>query len=247
MRKKDPPPNELQKWVPMFLSLMLIILAFFIVLSAFATQDEEKVRDAIRSIQGLYGIFYEGGGRHEIAEGHLYGKTGDTPIDQDVMGDFMINIFENIDMLISSRDFDYDQNITITETEEEIILTVDNSIFFDSGSTRLKTESEDILKEVAQIVSKLKMPLIVEGHTDSQPLISGSRYRDNWELSALRAVNVIRYFIEELDIGPDMLKAKGYAFYQPIASNESEEGRAKNRRVNFVFQKISNNEVNGLK
>lgn len=239
-KRKDPPPNELSKWVPMFLSLMLIILAFFIVLTAYSTPDDRKIREALHSIQGLYGFFPKGGGRHDTIEGHLYGEIGDSPVDQDKLGSVLVNIFDNLDLLVRSIEDETQDHLKIEETDEDITVIVNNSVFFTSGSSQLRDESIIFLDEIAKLIKVLNLPLTVEGHTDDLPLLSRARYRDNWELSTIRAVNVIRYLIEDAGILPHKLRAKGYAHYSPIASNETAEGRSKNRRVSFVFKKINN-------
>jgi chemotaxis protein MotB len=77
----------------------------------------------------------------------------------------------------------------------------------------------------------------IEGHTDDVPIGAelSKQYPTNWELSAVRATTVARYLQENIGIDPGLLSAIGYGEYQPVTSNESEEGRAKNRRIEIVL------------
>ncbi|MHB8908246.1 MAG: OmpA/MotB family protein [Syntrophales bacterium] len=127
--------------------------------------------------------------------------------------------------------------ITITELKGKLTVDVVDKILFDSGRAEVKPAGLEVLKRVVAILMGVTDKTIrVEGHTDNVP-ISGSlvkRYPTNWELSAARAINVARY-LEKEGIDPALLSAAAFGEYQPVADNETAEGRAKNRRIAIIL------------
>ena len=112
-----------------------------------------------------------------------------------------------------------------------------DKILFDSGQTEIRPEGLAVLKRVVEILMTVTDKVIrVEGHTDNIPIAGAlaKRYPTNWELSAARALNVTRY-LEKEGIDPSMLSAAAFGEYQPIAENDTPEGRAKNRRIAIIL------------
>jgi len=102
---------------------------------------------------------------------------------------------------------------------------------------RVHERALKILDEVAPILADIPNHIRVEGHTDDVP-ISTAQFPSNWELSTARATNVLQYLLEGEVVDPDQLTAAGYGEYRPVASNETEEGRAQNRRVDIVLLRL---------
>ena len=125
--------------------------------------------------------------------------------------------------------------IMATREERGIELVLQENILFDSGRATIKQGAKPFLTEVAKLISSLSNKISVEGHTDSQRIIQPSKYQSNWNLSGDRAANVVNYFIEQHHLSSDRFTIAGYAYTQPVASNETEEGRLKNRRVVIVI------------
>jgi chemotaxis protein MotB len=128
--------------------------------------------------------------------------------------------------------------ITITQLEGRLKVNMVDEILFDSGKTTIKPQGVKVLERVGKILLKGKDQAIrIEGHTDNVPIGPelGKTYPTNWELSAARATTVARYLQEKTGIDPTLLSATGYGPYQPIASNETPEGRAKNRRIEILL------------
>lgn len=131
------------------------------------------------------------------------------------------------DMLFASRDM------------ESIYLRVAAGVLFESGKADIRPEALsvlDTLEEICYSAGDSLSLLSVEGHTDNVP-IRTARFADNWELSSMRAINVVRYMLDKGRLTPDMFAFSGYGEYRPIATNDTEEGRQQNRRVEFVFRK----------
>lgn len=128
--------------------------------------------------------------------------------------------------------------ITITQLRGKLKVNMLDEILFDSGKTTVKPQGLEVLQRVGSILVNVKDRAIsIEGHTDNVPIGAelSKMYPTNWELSAVRATTVARYLQEKTGIDPGLLSAIGYGEYQPVASNESEEGRAKNRRIEIVL------------
>jgi len=127
--------------------------------------------------------------------------------------------------------------IAITELQGKLTVDVVDKILFDSGQAEVKPEGLKVLKRVVEILKGVEDKTVrVEGHTDNVP-ISGSlakRYPTNWELSAARAINVARYLQKE-GLDPVLLSAAAFGEYQPVADNDTPEGRAKNRRIAIIL------------
>jgi chemotaxis protein MotB len=128
--------------------------------------------------------------------------------------------------------------ITITQLRGKLKVNMVDEILFDSGKTSIKPQGLEVLERVGSILLDVKDKAIsIEGHTDDVPIGAelSKQYPTNWELSAVRATTVARYLQEKIGINPGLLSAIGYGEYQPVASNESDEGRAKNRRIEIVL------------
>jgi len=130
------------------------------------------------------------------------------------------------------------QEVTIKNFEEKISVTFVDRILFDFGKATITPEGRKILKRVGEILQNIHGRKIrVVGHSDNIPILPlyQSKFPSNWELSASRAAAVVRDFQQNADIDPANLEAVGRSFYDPIASNETEEGRALNRRVEIII------------
>jgi chemotaxis protein MotB len=115
-----------------------------------------------------------------------------------------------------------------------IQITLEDALLFGSAQTRFSPKAMPVLTEVAAALKKIDGDILVEGHTDNRPIVS-DRYPSNWALSTARAAQVVKFLIDAGQIAPQRLAAVGYAASKPIASNDTPEGRATNRRVEIVL------------
>jgi chemotaxis protein MotB len=129
------------------------------------------------------------------------------------------------------------EQITITELKGKLTVDVLEKILFDSGEAEVKPEGLEVLQRVSDVLKNVKDKAIrVEGHTDNIP-IKGQlikKYSTNWELSAARAINVAKY-LQQQGLDPTLLSATAFGEYKPVASNDTSEGRAKNRRIAIIL------------
>ena len=127
---------------------------------------------------------------------------------------------------------------TVIDRRGLVVRVLTDQLLFASGQATLQPAGFPLLNEVAQLLNVDKShPITVEGHTDNVP-ISSSQYPSNWELSTDRATTVVRYLIAQ-GVNRERLGAVGYADLHPLASNATAAGRAKNRRVEIVLQRIN--------
>ena len=119
---------------------------------------------------------------------------------------------------------------TVVVTRKKMTVTLPSAVLFDPGRADLKSTAKESLGRVVDALVKSSMPIVVEGHTDDAP-IQKSRWHSNYELSAARALSVIQFFTASGRLPPTRLAARGYGPYRPVAPNDGEENRAKNRRI----------------
>lgn len=118
--------------------------------------------------------------------------------------------------------------------ERGVIVQLTDKALFEPGEADINLSSYPILDKIALLIQGLPNQIRIEGHTDNAPIKSRT-YSSSWELSAVRATNVLRYLEERHHLSPKQLSAIGYGPYRPIDSNNSSEGRASNRRVDIVI------------
>ena len=140
------------------------------------------------------------------------------------------------DDLVSSLKGEIDAGqVTITELQGKLTVNLSNAILFDSGKYALKAEGKAALEKVAAVLMTVDdREVRVEGHTDDDPVRAGVGYADNWALSALRASTVVA-LLEEGGVSADNIAVVGYGQQHPVASNDTPEGKAANRRTEIVL------------
>lgn len=136
--------------------------------------------------------------------------------------------------------------IQITQLKDKLSLRMVDKILFDSGSATVKPEGKKVLDRVSEILKTVQDKQIrIEGHTDNVPI--GMKLRDkfptNWELSTIRATNVVRYLTENGGVNPDLMSVAGYSEFRPVAPNDTDEDKAKNRRIEITLLPLETGNV----
>jgi chemotaxis protein MotB len=121
--------------------------------------------------------------------------------------------------------------------EKGLVISLREKYMFDSGKAEIYPEAKIILEEIVKECLTVPNNMNVEGHTDNVP-IHTSEFPSNWELSAARATNVTRYLVEKLEFPPKRIASGGYGEYHPVATNDTPDGRAKNRRVDVIVRRL---------
>ncbi|WP_027633933.1 OmpA family protein [Clostridium hydrogeniformans] len=220
----------IDEWILTYSDTVTLLLTFFILLYTFSTVDNQKLKSISQAFQAMF----TGQPGQSIIEGS--GVTPDAPLESEVnpenMNGELYNVYEQVKAFIDENQLD--ASLQIKEDERGIILQMKDSILFESGKAELKEESTPMLSKISGLINSLNNPVIVEGHTDNVP-ISNYIFKSNWELSTARSVSVVRYFIEGKGLKPERFTAAAYGQYKPIAPNDNDENRAKNRRVNILL------------
>jgi chemotaxis protein MotB len=213
-------------WQIVYTGFVLILLCFFILLTSFASLEQSKISRFTRAFSTAVTVF--SGGRSL--------ERGTTMIDADAMimnkEDKMAQLFETVRALKQSNEL---HQVALSKGSRGVVMTLSDNLLFSSGDATLSASARPLLVKIGQIIKSVQVPVEIEGHTDTVPIRSFA-YPSNWELSTARAVNVLRFMIEQRAIAPQRLSAVGLASYRPSASNASARGRAENRRVEIVFK-----------
>jgi chemotaxis protein MotB len=173
-------------------------------------------------------------GRYENLEAEKAGLATRVAQDQQTIDELQRQIEEAHKTPAQATGFEGMDNVRFDAAQGTITVTVADAILFDSGKATLKSATS---KELDKIVSVIKQKyaskdIDVVGHTDTEP-IAKSSWKDNWELSAQRALSVTRYLVQQ-GIPDKQIRADGCGSARPVASNASADGKAKNRRVEIV-------------
>jgi len=226
-KKQECPPPGAPGWVVTYGDMMSLILTFFILLISFSTIEQVKFKAAISSIQEGMGFFPEN------ASLFMRIKTDAFPQSTAQQEAAMV-VSEIIETLKETESLG---EIELYNTPERIRLVISNPLPFESGKAELRPQFKQVLNEVARIIRPTAFTEVrVEGHTDNVP-INTYLYPSNWELSAARALAATKYLAFVGGLDPAHLSAVGYGEYRPRATNDTAEGRGKNRRVEIFLER----------
>lgn len=253
-RRKTRTHASHDRWLVSYADFITLLFAFFVVLYASAQVDQRKVGRLAFAIQVAFqelGVFPAPPSKMPL--------RSDEPI-QFSPAQAIENAKRNVELVrvpsppLDSSNAAQEANLTTLQAElqealryeigahtvelhresEGLVISLREFGFFDSGSASLKPSAMPALDRIASILAIRTCRLRIEGHTDNVP-IHNSQVASNWELSTARAIELVRLLIVRYGFSPARLSAAGYAQYHPIASNETPQGRAQNRRVDLVI------------
>ena len=126
--------------------------------------------------------------------------------------------------------------LTVTMRDGRVYISMEEALLFPSGSAKVNPRGKDALSKVASVLNtNADINIDIEGHTDDKP-IKTTQFPDNWALSTARATSIAHVLIDDYSVSPTRLIASGRSYYHPVASNDSPEGRAKNRRTEIILE-----------
>ncbi len=129
-----------------------------------------------------------------------------------------------------------DKGLSVEVKNGKVYVSLSNQLLFSSGSTKIDEIGMNALRDLSVVLNENPdISVLVEGHTDNQAVTGGARFKDNWELSVLRATEVVKYLQEEGKVNPTRLTASGRSEYMPILEGSDTESRAKNRRIEVIL------------
>ena len=228
-KKKEEPKGP--KGVPAYMltygDMMTLLVCFFVLLISMSTMEVEKIKQAAASLKGALSAlpFQE--------------RVMPSPIEQtnpSLKGEKRgrrSRAIAKLRRLI--REQKLEDVIKVQEQTQGIHITIGDPALFDTGKAYIKPSILPILNQIVEVVASGGEIIRVEGHTDNVP-IHNTEFEDNWELSIARALSVIRHIRQGQQFDPKRLRPVGCGEFHPVASNDTEEGKALNRRVEIYIE-----------
>jgi chemotaxis protein MotB len=252
-RRHEEEPDNKERWLVSYADFITLLFAFFVVMYSISSVNEGKYKVLSDSLEGIFNA------RQKAMQPIQLGEN-DPKTELDQSGDALIRpvydivapkakeqfkelsedaVLENIagEFEESFEDLIFEDKVSVHRRDDWIEISLEDSVVFTSGGVEPVDEAFPVIERIASIMKKHGNAMLVEGHTDNIP-ISSSVFPSNWELSAARAASVVRFLTLE-GVSPDRLGAMGYGEFNPLARNDTPEGRRKNRRVVLLVSKKS--------
>lgn len=253
-------------WMATFSDLMNLLLCFFVLLFAFSSPDAQKFAEISASFKNNFSIF--SGGAQAIGEGKLIsqgasqldklseyfsesqlmykeetGKDSEKEFEEQQkqeQKEATEALYEEVVEATEDKNIQDSISVAMDENYQYVRILLNGAVLFDSGSAEIKKESVAVIDKIGDILKTYDKHLIkIEGHTDNVPMSNG-KYESNMWLSTARATKVFEYLVNKKGLSPKTLEASGRGEYEPLASNDTREGRAKNRRVEIKIYTETN-------
>lgn len=234
-------PADHAAWAIPYGDLVTLLLAFFVVMYATSTANDGKYRVLSDALNQAFA------GPPRAAAPVQVGEPTPVAVVQPQVGQTPVRARPNPEIAPSTeldavaaamaaalRDAVFAEDVFIERTHRGLEITLNSDVLFPSGSADISTPARVMVRRIAGILTPYPHAVVVEGHTDDQP-IATPRFPSNWELSAARGVSVVR-LLTASGLSPQRLSVQGFGAHRPIADNASAAGRNRNRRVNLLIQ-----------
>jgi len=248
-KKKAPEAENHERWLVSYADFITLLFAFFVVMFASSQADKSKAKQVSDSVRQAL----EEGQVAAVLSGILGGTVGDKGVGnarrngpggaQEIIapGPGPVAAARTAELGPSQEALTHELKVEIDSGKIRIamearglVISLREAAFFPSGEATVDPGGYSSIGKIAAAIHKIPNPVRLEGHTDSVP-IHNSRFRSNWELSAARGIAMLELFSPRFDVPRDRLAVVGYAETMPVDSNDTQEGRAHNRRVDVVI------------
>jgi len=246
-RKRPSSVENHERWLVSYADFITLLFAFFVVMFASTQNDKTKARAVSESVKDAleHGQFSNtlstvlGRGKHENSKPpvnpervkqseNLPPQTAPPRPPPADLTKSLATLQQGLDAELKSG------KIGLKLEGRGLVINLREATFFASGDDTVAPGSEPILAKIAAEIQRFGNPVRLEGHTDAKP-IHNSRFRSNWELSVARSIAMLELLRQKFGIAPERLSVAGYAENAPADSNDTDEGRARNRRVDLVI------------
>lgn len=242
-KKHDHDDHVDESWLIPYADLLTLLLALFIVLFASSSIDAAKYEQMAKS----FNVVFTGGTgvmdqtsmqSTEETENSNQTKKAAEEEDEEAKAKardhaVLSKVKKQVDSFIANKKLG--AKLETKLTDEGLLITIEDSIFFDSGRAVIRPQDVPLAKEISKLlVINPARDIVISGHTDNVP-IRNSEFESNWYLSAIRAVNFLSIILENSNLNQENFSTKGFGEFKPIASNDTAEGRSKNRRVEVLI------------
>ncbi|AAK79809.1 chemotaxis protein MotB [Clostridium acetobutylicum] len=233
-----------ETWLIPYADMLTLLLALFIVMFAMSKVDNKKLQKMSQEFSAIFssgkGVLVESGtgngvvsSMKESTPSNAQSESNNSKIEQDMMNE----IKKNIDQKVAENG--YTDKIKSKITEEGLAISIQDIILFRSGDSTVLANIQPMLIEISKMIHSLDNNIKVTGHTDNIP-IATETFHSNWELSASRALNVMKFMVTSGGVDEKRFSIQAYGEYSPEETNSTEQGRARNRRVEiFILRKYS--------
>lgn len=247
-KKKHEEQHIDETWLIPYADMLTLLLALFIVLFAASSVDANKFEELAKALNVA---FIGGTGVLDQPSPVIpqdpsvivKPENEDETEDEDVEEEYLLTAEEDlleleelkkkIDKYITDNNLSLSLQTSLT-TEGLLITILDNALF-SSGSAQVRPDSIELAMEISHLlITDPPRRISIGGHTDNRP-INTPQFRSNWDLSVMRAVNFMKILLDNENLEPNRFSSTGYGEYSPVSSNDSSEGRAKNRRVEVLI------------
>jgi chemotaxis protein MotB len=230
-----------ERWLVSYADFITLLFAFFVVMFASTQEDKKKAKQVSDSVREAleHGQFSSaistvlGRGKHDAGRPPIAPdprKNSDNPVGQGQPPD----LGKSLETLKAGLDLELKSGkVLLRLTNRGLVISMREAAFFASGDDRVAEDAIPIIGKIAAVIRDLPQPVRIEGYTDSIP-IHNPRFRSNWELSAARAIAVLEMLRGRFGLPDSRMAVAGYAENAPVDTNDTEEGRAHNRRVDLV-------------
>ncbi len=228
MAKSCDCPEGAPPWMTTYSDLMSLLLCFFVLIVSMSSIKENDFYAGAGSLRGAFGVMSADPSIVKLQNVVM-------PTLKNVQRSIIDKAVSNMQDFIKSEHLGDDVKVVISD--KGVALSVAAPLLFDLGSAELKPESFKVLEQVFAICQGWPNIIRVEGHTDNVPVADGSVNLDsNWDLAFNRALSVVNFGIQYAKIHPSRLVPVSYGEFHPVADNATEEGRAKNRRIEIMME-----------
>lgn len=246
-RTEEPEKDTSERWLLTYSDLITLLMIFFVVMYSMSRVDADKFQAMAESLSIALGggtpaqveIGTSPSGPNLIETYPAQPQEGKGPKDGEGNGDGTGTDMENMTIETIKQKLDkfaedngIETKLVSSIEERGLVISIQDTLLFESGAAVITPKAREILDKINNVLASAPNYIKVEGHTDNLP-INTSRFPSNWELSVLRATNVV-HIMQEI-IPAEQLSATGYGEYRPLTSNDTEAGRARNRRVDLVI------------
>jgi chemotaxis protein MotB len=219
MNRVNKPGPSHDRWLVSYADFITLLFALFVVLFAASNADRGKVREVARAVENAI----ENSGVGHAAVRRPQSKRPDAA-----------DLDSAYRALVQSLQPEVlNHQVRVGMGARGLVITLNQTAFFRSGEADFEPSMYPTLGKIAVAIAKVDNPIRLEGHTDSLP-IHNERFRNNWELSSARSIAVLELLAARFDVPTGRMAVAGYADTSPVSSNDTEEGRARNRRVDIV-------------
>jgi chemotaxis protein MotB len=234
-RSEEHPPNH-ERWIISYADFVTLMFALFVAMYAISLKDHtsatrisESVREAVTKggLKDTVEVLMPEKGKDQASGTPAHPSKEHSNIDPSLREPFL-RLNKELKQQIDSG------AIRLQLDQRGLVISLQEKAFFPSGDDAIYSQAYSSIEQLAKTIGKLSNPIRLEGHTDSVP-IHTPRFRNNWELSTARSIALLQLFEERFGLDSSRFAVAGYAQTMPIAANDTEEGRAKNRRVEIVI------------